>query len=66
MVGIIDIKTYNRLKFRHLCDGADCDTCRWMAPNVFAQIDGQSAVFDQPKTETDRVKALQAMLTCPT
>ena len=27
----------------------DCDTCRWMAPEIFQRIDGQSAVYHQPK-----------------
>jgi glyoxylase-like metal-dependent hydrolase (beta-lactamase superfamily II)/ferredoxin len=44
----------------------DCDTCRWMAPEVFADINDQSAVFHQPENETERVKALQALLACPT
>lgn len=44
----------------------DCDTCRWMAPEVFHQAEGQSAVHHQPATETERLKALQALLACPT
>ena len=44
----------------------DCDTCRWMAPNVFSRIEGKSAVFHQPETASDRLSALQALLTCPT
>ncbi|MGQ4648620.1 4Fe-4S domain-containing protein [Lyngbya aestuarii] len=44
----------------------DCDTCRWMTPEVFNRADGQSAVYHQPATETERRRALQALLACPT
>jgi glyoxylase-like metal-dependent hydrolase (beta-lactamase superfamily II)/ferredoxin len=44
----------------------DCDTCRWMVPEVFTREDGQSAVFHQPETEAERLAALQAVLSCPT
>lgn len=44
----------------------DCDTCRWMAPDVFTREGGQSAVFHQPETEAERLAALQAVLACPT
>jgi glyoxylase-like metal-dependent hydrolase (beta-lactamase superfamily II)/ferredoxin len=44
----------------------DCDTCRWMAPDVFTSKDGQSAVFHQPETAAERLAALQAVLSCPT
>jgi glyoxylase-like metal-dependent hydrolase (beta-lactamase superfamily II)/ferredoxin len=44
----------------------DCDTCRWMTPQVFHRVDGQSAVYHQPTNETDRLAALQALLACPT
>lgn len=44
----------------------DCDTCRWMAPEVFDYADGQSAVYHQPQNETERLKAMQALLACPT
>ncbi|MEM8602484.1 MAG: MBL fold metallo-hydrolase [Cyanobacteria bacterium P01_H01_bin.121] len=44
----------------------DCDTCRWMAPQIFSQIGSQSAVQQQPLTELERVEALQALLACPT
>lgn len=43
----------------------DCDTCRWMAPQVFSRADGMSAVHHQPRGE-ERVVALQALLSCPT
>jgi glyoxylase-like metal-dependent hydrolase (beta-lactamase superfamily II)/ferredoxin len=44
----------------------DCDTCRWMTPAVFDRIDGQSAVHHQPTDATERLGALQALLSCPT
>jgi len=44
----------------------DCDTCRWMAPTIFQEIEGQSAVLMQPSNEAERQAALQALLACPT
>lgn len=44
----------------------DCDTCRWMAPEVFHHDRGQSAVFHQPGDAEERLQALQALLACPT
>ncbi len=44
----------------------DCDTCRWMAPEVFTEAEGMSAVYQQPANDKERLKALQALLSCPT
>ncbi|MFB2837159.1 MBL fold metallo-hydrolase [Floridanema evergladense] len=44
----------------------DCDTCRWMAPEVFYEAGEQSAVYHQPANPSERVKAIQALLSCPT
>ncbi|OKH40865.1 MBL fold metallo-hydrolase [[Phormidium ambiguum] IAM M-71] len=44
----------------------DCDTCRWMAPEVFHQAGEQSAVYHQPANFNERAKAMQALLSCPT
>ncbi|MBD2494176.1 MBL fold metallo-hydrolase [Nostoc sp. FACHB-280] len=44
----------------------DCDTCRWMSPEVFSRVEEQSAVYHQPNNEAERVTALQALLACPT
>ena len=44
----------------------DCDTCRWMAPEVFNRQASQSAVYHQPATETEQLLAMQALLACPT
>ncbi|MEM6256347.1 MAG: MBL fold metallo-hydrolase [Cyanobacteria bacterium P01_D01_bin.156] len=44
----------------------DCDTCRWMAPEVFGRDGDMSAVYAQPKTTDQRIQALTALLCCPT
>ncbi len=44
----------------------DCDTCRAMMPEVFDRVGEQSAVYHQPVNEIERVKAMQALLSCPT
>ena len=44
----------------------DCDTCRWMTPEVFNRTGEQSAVYHQPENETERLRAMQALLSCPT
>ncbi|GJM87513.1 hypothetical protein PR202_ga03475 [Eleusine coracana subsp. coracana] len=48
----------------HRC--IDCQTCRWMAPEVFKRVDVKAAVAAQPSSEEERTKALQALLSCPT
>lgn len=44
----------------------DCDTCRWMTPEVFDREGEQSAVYHQPANEIERLRSLQALLACPT
>jgi glyoxylase-like metal-dependent hydrolase (beta-lactamase superfamily II)/ferredoxin len=44
----------------------DCDTCRWMAPEIFHNAGDQSAVYHQPSNEKEQLKAMQALLSCPT
>jgi glyoxylase-like metal-dependent hydrolase (beta-lactamase superfamily II)/ferredoxin len=44
----------------------DCDTCRWMAPEVFGQAGEQSAVYHQPINDTEEMRSLAALLSCPT
>jgi len=44
----------------------DCDTCRWVAPQIYSREGGQSIVHRQPETEGDRIAALEALLACPT
>ena len=46
----------------------DCDTCRQIAPSVYArslQIE-QSYVCRQPSSEAQRIRALMALVACPT
>ncbi|MBE9179865.1 MBL fold metallo-hydrolase [Oculatella sp. LEGE 06141] len=44
----------------------DCDTCRWMTPEVFSRKESQSIVYHQPANEAERLRAMQALLACPT
>jgi len=45
----------------------NCDTCRQLAPYVFAEHHGEhSYVFAQPTTAEDTLSALQALIACPT
>lgn len=44
----------------------DCDTCRWLAPDIYTRDGAQSAVYHQPQTDAERVAALEALLACPT
>ena len=44
----------------------NCDTCRQLAPGVFAERGAYSAVVRQPANETERRAALRAVLACPT
>ena len=44
----------------------DCDTCRWMAPEIFDRVGSKSAVRHQPTSESENLRALQALLACPT
>jgi glyoxylase-like metal-dependent hydrolase (beta-lactamase superfamily II)/ferredoxin len=44
----------------------DCDTCRQIAPQVFAEGDEYAFVHRQPSTDTDRRLALYALVSCPT
>ena len=44
----------------------DCDTCRWVAPEVFTRKGDRSAVYHQPANEKEQLKAFQALLACPT
>jgi len=44
----------------------DCDTCRALAPEVFADNGEYSYVRSQPVAEPDRRAALRALVACPT
>src|SRR3954471_3576429 len=44
----------------------DCDTCRQLAPAVFAEGKGHAIVHHQPLTPSGRRIALRALVSCPT
>jgi glyoxylase-like metal-dependent hydrolase (beta-lactamase superfamily II)/ferredoxin len=44
----------------------DCDTCRWMAPEVFDRAGEHSRVHRQPRDANETEAALRALLACPT
>jgi glyoxylase-like metal-dependent hydrolase (beta-lactamase superfamily II)/ferredoxin len=44
----------------------DCDTCRQLAPAVFAEAADHAFVHSQPATPADRRAALHALVCCPT
>jgi glyoxylase-like metal-dependent hydrolase (beta-lactamase superfamily II) len=44
----------------------DCDTCRWVGRGIFSRIGSMSAVSRQPENPEERLKAFQALLSCPT
>ena len=44
----------------------DCDACRQLAPEVFAESGDASVVFQQPKTLAETRRALMALVACPT
>ena len=44
----------------------DCDTCRWMAPEIYKREGNQSIVHHQPDNEEEQLAAMQALLSCPT
>jgi len=44
----------------------DCDTCTRVAPGLFAAADDHSFVARQPKSAEERLRALMALVSCPT
>lgn len=44
----------------------DCDLCRQIAPDTFADVGDQSAVHQQPGTAAENFAALKALVSCPT
>ena len=44
----------------------DCDACRQIAPEVFAEDGDASIVFHQPETSEETKRALMALVACPT
>lgn len=43
----------------------NCDTCRWMAPDIFTFHNRHSVVKHQPETAEERMEAIRALLSCP-
>src|SRR3712207_4409755 len=44
----------------------NCDACRQLAPETFAEADDASFVHAQPRTADAERRALRALLSCPT
>lgn len=44
----------------------DCDTCRWIAPATFDEAGEHSRVHSQPSTTDETLRALMALVACPT
>jgi glyoxylase-like metal-dependent hydrolase (beta-lactamase superfamily II)/ferredoxin len=44
----------------------DCDTCRQLAPAVFAEAEDHAFVHRQPESAEQRRQALRALVCCPT
>ena len=44
----------------------DCDACRQIAPNIFAEHTQSSIVHHQPETGDETKRALMALVACPT
>jgi glyoxylase-like metal-dependent hydrolase (beta-lactamase superfamily II)/ferredoxin len=44
----------------------NCGTCYWMAPDTFREVDEMAAVTQQPTSPAQKLKAAQALLSCPT
>src|SRR5947209_612649 len=44
----------------------DCDACRQLAPQTFAESAEYSYVYAQPQTDEQRREAVRALLCCPT
>lgn len=44
----------------------DCDACRQIAPTVFRDHGDRSSVYHQPETEEETLRALMALVACPT
>ncbi|MCA9805256.1 MAG: MBL fold metallo-hydrolase [Cyanobacteria bacterium HKST-UBA02] len=44
----------------------NCDTCRQLAPDTFADGGDYSRVYKQPESHPDRLAASQALVACPT
>ena len=52
--------------FMLYCSCINCDTCRWIPPNIYRQEGSKSVVYHQPSNLEERTQALEALLACPT
>jgi glyoxylase-like metal-dependent hydrolase (beta-lactamase superfamily II)/ferredoxin len=43
----------------------NCDACRQLAPETFHEQDEYSTVYRQPVSETEKIRAYQALMACP-
>lgn len=43
----------------------DCDVCRWVCPSVYKRVGIKSAVYQQPGTVDEKLRAFAALLSCP-
>jgi len=48
----------------HSC--IDCGACRWIAPATFGERGDLSVVVHQPTTREERIRAIKALIACPT
>src|SRR5207245_10246708 len=46
--------------------GVGCDACRQMAPEIYGESRGLSYVMRQPESRDEKLRALQALVACPT
>jgi glyoxylase-like metal-dependent hydrolase (beta-lactamase superfamily II)/ferredoxin len=44
----------------------NCGTCYWMAPDSFTEVSESAAVTCQPESPAQKLRAAQALLSCPT
>lgn len=44
----------------------DCGTCYWIAPEIFSQVDGMSAVINDVHNDQTKINAARALYSCPT
>src|ERR1700722_8281721 len=44
----------------------DCDACRQIAPETFRDHGGQSSVYREPSAGDESLRAMMALVTCPT
>lgn len=67
-MALLDLKRSENVSGDFFVDSTciDCDLCRQIAPDTFAQAGQQSAVYHQPATHETEFAALKALVSCPT